>query len=105
YLAHYPTGEHAPEARWFVAWSLHELDRPDEALAALTALESKHPKTERAPSARYWRARVGTDADAALRTIAASTPTSPYAYFAARRAGTTWPRRRPDPFTPQELGT
>jgi soluble lytic murein transglycosylase-like protein len=99
HLARYPSGEHAPEARWFVAWSLRLLGRQDESQAALAELETKHARHERAASARYWRAR---DDDTALRSIAS---TSPYAYFAARRTGTTWPERRPAAFAPQDLGT
>jgi soluble lytic murein transglycosylase-like protein len=102
HLARYPSGEHAAEARWFVAWSLHELKRQEESLRALGELETKHPRHERAASARYWRARSD---DAAVKAIATATPTSPYAYFAARRTGTTWPARRPAAFTPQDLGT
>jgi len=102
HLARYPSGEHAAEARWFVAWSLRTLDRTEESLGAMAELETKHPRHERAASARYWIARSD---DAASRSLARATPTSPYAYFAARRTGTTWPERRPAAFTPQDLGT
>ncbi len=40
-----------------------------------------------------------------MKAIATATPTSPYAYFAARRTDVSWPVRRPDAFTPQDLGT
>ncbi len=57
HLARYAAGEHAAEARWFVAWSLYQLDRKDEALREM-ADSNRSMRVTSAPRPRATGARA-----------------------------------------------
>ena len=61
YLEQWPADEHVPEARYLLAATLRQLNRPEEALAATLALlqaESAQPGTD-ARRWAYWQRRTG----------------------------------------------
>ncbi|HET7535434.1 MAG TPA: tetratricopeptide repeat protein [Candidatus Didemnitutus sp.] len=61
YLDQWPDDENIPEARYLLATSLRQLNRPDEALAAtLDLLRSEQPKSGVDPKRwAYWQRRTG----------------------------------------------
>jgi soluble lytic murein transglycosylase-like protein len=103
HLQRYPASAHGDEARWFIGWSLVRLDRRAEAREALNALLVAHPKSELAPAARYWSARLSqldgdeATAKAGYEAILRGWPSSGYAWFAAERLGKTYAGLRPAP--------
>lgn len=90
YVEAYPAGKFVVDARWFTAWSLHQLGKDAEAMVAMKTIIDKHPSSELAIAARYWRARLSADR-AGLEAVLSAYPDSGYAWFAADRLKKTWP--------------
>jgi soluble lytic murein transglycosylase len=96
YLAAWPKGKFAADARWFSAWDLYRLDKKTEALTAMRAVIDGHPSSELAIAARYWTSRIVGD-DEALKELIADYPNSSYAWFAAKRTRQRLPAPPPAP--------
>lgn len=79
-----PASRRADDARWFAAWALVRLGDPARADAALRQLEAGAASLK----ARYWRARIATDAEergALLEGLVAADPAGYYGLLACAR--------------------
>jgi len=99
HIRDHPDSKRLDEALWFISRCQWRAGAYTDAVESLTQLRAQRPKSSLVPGAAYWQARalgIGGDISAeehALKRVLASWPTSGYAWFAATRAGISFPAR------------
>ncbi len=91
HLSRYPGSRHKDEALWFIGWSHYRLGQLEESEKALDRLLAEHGRSELAPGALYWKARIrGRQGDEvgqneALSRLVNNWPVSGHSWYAAER--------------------